>query len=669
MATPFWDRSVRYRLLAIALTPALIILPLVLGVCFYRWSEKFDALTTAKVRNDLVIAEQYLDRLEQSQLRRIDAVAASAGLDAAVDRTRREPGALGLYLESAARSQGLDFLFVITDDGAVFGGDPQVDPAAVRRDRPSVRAALAGQARTDLEVFEPAELRALAPGLAERARIGIVDPSGRAAAGGGEVDRGLVLQSARAIALPGGRTGVLVGGVLLNRNLAFVDRINSLVYHGGGLLGADKGTATLFLDDVRISTNVRLFDQDRAVGTRASPQVRDAVLDRGDVWLGRALVVDDWYISAYEPLTDSQGRRVGMLYVGFQEHPFVAARREALWLIVGAFLLAVLATVPLFLFWARGIFRPLERMVRTIDRIEAGDASARIGALGGQDEIGAVVTHFDRLLDQVQERDAELRRWNERLNRRVNARTREVRQAMARLEAATEQLVMSAKLAALGEMAAGVAHEINNPVAVIQGNVELIRDTLGPRADEMREEFQLLDDQIRRISRIVNNILQFAHANEPHVRDDLATADELIAETLPLVHHALAKGGVAVARDERATRRMRVDKAEVQQILINVIINAVHAMPGGGRVILKTRDSDLIGRPGVTLEVIDNGPGITPEVLERIFDPFFTTRLSGGTGLGLSISQMLMARQEGVISASNGPDGGAVFTLWFPQSE
>lgn len=668
MATPFWERSVRYRLLAIALTPTLIILPIVLGLSFYRWSERFDALTNAKVRNDLVIAEQYMGRLEQSQSRRIDAVAASAGFDAAVASAGRDPQALDRFLDGAAQAQGLDFLVVITGDGAVFGGDRQADLAAVRRDRPSVRAALAGQARTDLEVLEPAELRALAPGLAQRARIALVDAKGQASANGGAVERGLVLQSAQPVVLSNGRAGVLVGGLLLNRNQAFVDRINSLVYHGGGLSGADQGTATLFLDDVRISTNVRLFDQDRAVGTRASPQVRDAVLGRGDAWLGRALVVDDWYVSAYAPLTDSQGRRVGMLYVGFQEQPFVAARREALWLIIGAFLLAVLATVPLFLFWARGIFNPLERMVRTIDRIEAGDPSARIGAVGGRDEIGAVVTHFDRLLDQVQERDAELRRWNARLNKRVDERTREVRQAMARLEAATEQLVMSAKLAALGEMAAGVAHEINNPVAVIQGNVELIREALGPQADEMREEFQLLDDQVRRISRIVNNILQFAHANEPHARTDLATAQDLISETLPLVRHALNKGGVVVERRESATRRMRIDKAEVQQILINVIINAVHAMPGGGRLILETRDSDLIGRPGVTIEVIDNGPGIAPEVLERIFDPFFTTRLGGGTGLGLSISQMLMARQEGMISAHNGADGGAVFTLWLPES-
>src|SRR5687768_2794105 len=114
---------------------------------------------------------------------------------------------------------------------------------------------------------------------------------------------------------PGGAPAALVGGILLNQNLEFIDTINDLVYQSASLPEGSQGTATLFLDDVRISTNVRLFEGRRALGTRVSAAVRSAVMDEGRTWLDSAFVVNDWYISAYEPLVDSYGKRVGMLYV------------------------------------------------------------------------------------------------------------------------------------------------------------------------------------------------------------------------------------------------------------------------------------------------------------------------------------------------------------------
>ncbi|UUZ70531.1 cache domain-containing protein [Polaromonas sp. P2-4] len=119
--------------------------------------------------------------------------------------------------------------------------------------------------------------------------------------------------------------GHVQAGVLLNRNLPFIDHINEIVYPEGALPFGSQGTATLFLDDVRISTNVRLFgseSDDRAIGTRVSQMVRDAVLGHGGTWLDSAFVVNNWYVSAYEPLVDGAGQRVGMLYVGFLERPF-----------------------------------------------------------------------------------------------------------------------------------------------------------------------------------------------------------------------------------------------------------------------------------------------------------------------------------------------------------
>ena len=122
---------------------------------------------------------------------------------------------------------------------------------------------------------------------------------------------------------PQGRAGCVGRGILLNQNLEFIDTINDLVYQSASLPEGSQGTATLFLDDVRISTNVRLFEGRRALGTRVSAAVPlRGAWDEGRTWLDSAFVVNDWYISAYEPLVDSYGKRVGMLYVGFLQKPF-----------------------------------------------------------------------------------------------------------------------------------------------------------------------------------------------------------------------------------------------------------------------------------------------------------------------------------------------------------
>ncbi|EWS58010.1 hypothetical protein Y695_04738 [Hydrogenophaga sp. T4] len=113
----------------------------------------------------------------------------------------------------------------------------------------------------------------------------------------------------------GRTTALLAGGLLLNQNLDFIDHINRIVYPDGALPFGSEGTATLFLDDVRITTNVRLFQDQRAIGTRVSQTVRDRVLGQGQTWLDRAFVVNDWYVSAYDPLLDATGQRIGMLYV------------------------------------------------------------------------------------------------------------------------------------------------------------------------------------------------------------------------------------------------------------------------------------------------------------------------------------------------------------------
>ena len=283
-----------------------------------------------------------------------------------------------------------------------------------------------------------------------------------------------------------------------------------------------------------------------------SAAVRGQVLGQGETWLDRAFVVNDWYISGYLPLTDSYGAYVGMLYVGFLEEPFTTAKRNAFIAILGAFVVVMLISAPLFLRVAKGIFAPLERMTHTMFLVQRGNLSARNGAEGGTGEIGEVAGHLDDLLDQVQERDEEL-------NVRVAQRTAELQRANEKLEETFRQLVMSEKLASIGEITAGVAHEINNPVAVIQGNVDVIRESLGPHAEGIATELGLVDRQIARIQTIVGKLLQFARPGEFADLEQVVPVGPVVTDCLVLVNHVISQSGIRVETRLEAGQAVRID--------------------------------------------------------------------------------------------------------------
>jgi two-component system NtrC family sensor kinase len=660
------SRSVRVRLLAIALLPTLVVLPLLLGVTMVRWSAKFDALLISKVNGDLTIAHQYVATILENTGERIEAIADSARLhDILVDNQMMS---LAGFLEQNRNRLGLDFLFVANADGMITAS-AGTQASQVRTDWPVRASALGGKAAYAIDVFSQEELGGISPVLAQRAGLEVLPTLNSDTAQKVMETRGMTIHAASPVRLPGGEVVALIGGKLLNQNLEFIDTINDLVYREASLPEGSQGTATLFLDDVRISTNVRLFENRRALGTRVSGAVRSAVLDNGRVWLDSAFVVNDWYISAYEPLTDSYGKRVGMLYVGFLETPFARAKYETLGSVIIAFLAITIISIPIFLRWARGIFKPLERMTQTISKVDEGDLGARTGLSSTHDEIGLVAVHLDGLLQRLQEREGELRAWNQELNARVEERTQELQLANRQLEATTKQLVMSEKLATIGEITAGVAHEINNPVAVIQGNIEVARLVLGEKADLAKTEFRLIDEQVERISRIVTKLLQFARPEEFAGYVERHDPSTVISDCMPLVQHVLNRSGIMVVREDHSDGLVLMNRTELQQVLVNLIVNAAHAMPSGGTLTLTCNDEERHNRAGVSITIADTGIGMSADIVERIFEPFFTTKRQEGTGLGLSVSQMLIVRQGGEISLKSIPGLGTTFTIWLPQSE
>ncbi|MEM0934521.1 MAG: cache domain-containing protein [Pseudomonadota bacterium] len=635
-----------------ALLPLVVLMPVLLGFTMVRWIDRYDELLIAKVQSDLRVAEQFFGQIEEGQAQSLTAVAQSTRFRAA----QAEGGAgFEAFLNEERARLGLDFLIAgESPDAAAF------PPAA----RPIVQEARETAPSAGLAVFDAEALDAVRPGLAERARLALVATPAARPIERTEERRGMVILAAHRIE---GTGGVLLAGRLLNRNTEIIDRMNTLIYRGDESDEARTGTTTLFLDDVRISTNVRLFEGARALGTRVSEVVWQQVLEEGETWLDRAFVVNDWYISGYVPLTDAAGGRIGMLYTGFLEAPVTLQRNRTILTLVLAFIAVIVATVPIFLRLASGVFAPLERMSATMARVEAGVLDARIGEVETQDEIGSVAGHLDRLLDQVQERDAALRGYADNLNALVDQRTQELRDANRKLEETFSQLVLKEKLATLGEVTAGVAHEINNPVAVIQGNLELLRDALTPdQQDELRTELDLIDTQTQRISVITAKLLNFSRPGELSDGGARVDAKTAVLDALVLVAADAAKHDVQTVAHHDPAPPIEIVESELQQILVNLFINAIQAMARGGTLSVRTGPETREGQPGTCIAVSDTGPGIAPANLEHIFDPFFTTKQTEGTGLGLSISHALAAKAGGMLTAQSEIGKGATFFLWCP---
>ncbi|MDK9705074.1 MAG: cache domain-containing protein [Sulfuritalea sp.] len=658
--------SLRFKLLALALGPWLVAVPILIGILAGWGAVYYDRLLITKVQSDLAVAHGYLEQVKEGVGRRVETLAVSERLARAL-RERWGAAELGELLRDMQQRRKVDFLILLDSGGRVQAASGGPAPGSVYIEWEVVRRALAGHAEAEVDILDPARLDAIDPALTAKARTPLIATRNAQFTDRNEETRGMVIHAAAPVASSAG--SVLVGGLLLNKNLEFVDRINEIVYPEGALPLGSLGTATLFLDDVRIATNVRLFENVRAIGTRVSAAVRFAVLDQGRTWLDRAFVVNDWYVSAYEPITDSRGKRVGMLYVGFLEEPFQHARWLALAAVALLFVLTVAVAAFVSLRLARHVSQPVERMHGTMSAIEAGRTEARVGApdLAEADELAALAAHFDRLLDRLAAQTEALQRWGSELDSKVAERTQELAAANETLRSAQQRLVMSEKLAAIGQLAAGVAHEINNPVAVIQGNLDVLRETLGDAAEPAMPEIRLIQDQVFRIRLIVTKLLQFARPAEYVGYLEPVRLDQVVQDSLVLVAHQMKKTNVAVTQEMHAARPVTVNRNELQQVLINLIVNALQAMPEGGTLRLTSGDREEGGIQGGFVAVGDSGPGIAPDDRERLFDPFFTTKTSDGTGLGLWVSLGLVQRYGGRIDVASPPGGGSVFTVWLPN--
>jgi two-component system NtrC family sensor kinase len=453
----------------------------------------------------------------------------------------------------------------------------------------------------------------------------------------------------------GNVVGVLYGGLLLNGNSAIVDRVWALLFRGDRFKNADSGSVTIFRDGYRVATNVKTAAGERAVGTEASAEVREAVLKRGELWRGRAFVVKRWYISEYDPVRNYAGDVIGMLSVGLMEKTYTSIRNSV---ILSFFLLATigfLLIIGITYYMIRNITRPLGEMVFATRNISAGRFDQEVQS-NSPGEIALLADSFNAMLKSLRQMKGDLEEWGRTLEEKVKQRTEELVAMQARV-------AQSERLASLGMLAAGVAHEINNPLGGILALTGLTVEDM-KQDDPNRETLEEVIRQTERCRDIVRGLLEFSRQSKANTEP--INLNRVLEDTLSLLAKQALFFNIDVVRNlEPDLPAVMADKSQFQQVFMNILVNAVQAMDERGTITIASRH-DRAGR-SVEVAISDTGHGIPTEQINRIFDPFFTTKESGrGTGLGLSIAYGIVSTHHGAISARSEEGKGSTFTIRMP---
>jgi signal transduction histidine kinase len=318
------------------------------------------------------------------------------------------------------------------------------------------------------------------------------------------------------------------------------------------------------------------------------------------------------------------------------------------WVAVSLVLVLVLGALL-----SRRVTEPVKRLREGVQALRLGRALSVEG--DGGDEIGELGRSFNQMAAEIVRRDEEIRRWNAELQQRVDERT-------AELKTAQDQILRARRLAALGSLGAGMAHELNNPVTAITGIAALLRKELAGTPHEA--SLRTLQDQARRVSAIVGNLRAFAdqERTQPGRRFPLHSS---VLAALDLYEAQLRTHKIELTTD-LSSCDAQGDPAQIQEAIAHIVQNAISAMPDGGTLKVTLRD---VNGDALKLSVTDSGKGIPKAMRDRIFDPFFTTKDgAGAVGLGLSISHSIVEAHHGKLLVDSAEGHGATFTIVLPAA-
>ena len=495
------------------------------------------------------------------------------------------------------------------------------------------------------------------PLLSERLEIAIVETPRSIETGEEQLSEGMVLRAAYPIFdAHGDFRGALVGGVLLNGDYAIVDKIKETVYRDEKYKDLDMGFATIFQGGVRISTNVMTENSKRAIGTVVSKEVYEKVVEKGKDWIGRAFVVNDWYLSSYVPVYSIDNNIIGMLYVGILEAKYRDMKLLAMWIFLGITTLGMIVAFIISFWMGHTIIERMRILKQAAETIATGDLDYQLPRSKSSD-FGVLDKAFNDMVRSLKDRDDRLKRT-------------------------LQQLTQTERLISLGQIAAGVAHEMNNPLGGILLYSNLVLEDL-PEDSPARENMNKIVYQTNRCKEIVQNLLDFARTPS----GEMAPLDinDVLLTSLSLVKDQSMFHGIEIETSfTEGLAEVNGDRLRLEQVFLNLFINASDSMDEGGRLTVATKlisrfpsDAEkgtemekicLLASPHtIKITISDTGRGIDRAYLAHIFEPFFTTKDPGqGTGLGLSIAYGIVRKHDGFVDVESEPGRGTTFSIFLP---
>ena len=545
-------------------------------------------------------------------------------------------------LENIRQSESLDILTIADPQGKVLlrsrnpeeRGDSQASNKIIRRVLTEKKVI------ASTEILSKEELKKEGVELADRAYTRVISTPHSTSNGKDEETSGmLIITAAPVLGDKDEILGVIYGGKLLNHNYSIVDEIRDTIYEREKYYGKDIGAVTIFQKDIRISTNAKTENGNRALGTLVSEDVYKYVFIEGKTWIERAFAVDDWYITAYEPIKNISGESIGILGLGLREGKYKDMQKNAFWIFLGITFFGIILSLVICYFLTNSIMRPINSLVLATQKFASGNLEQKVRPKDLPEEIAVLGEAFNYMVSSIKDREMQLE------------------------QRAQEEIMKSERLAMVGQLAAGVAHEINNPL----GGILLFSRLLlkkAPSEGLMRDNLERIEKEAKRCQNIVKGLLEFAREREQKV--ETIQLNDVIEKTLNLFENQALFHNIDIVKQyQPGLTQIYADPVQIEQVFVNIIMNAADAMNGKGILTLITRLAET--GDYVEASVIDTGSGMSQDQIERAFDPFFTTKEAGkGTGLGLSISYGIIQEHGGTIKVSSHIGEGSTFTIVLP---
>ncbi len=450
------------------------------------------------------------------------------------------------------------------------------------------------------------------------------------------LDTALGLEYVRPFLGPQGHVDkVLCGGWIINKNFTLIDRINDAVFDREMYDGKRVGTVTIFQDNIRVTTNVLDDAGRRAIGTQVSAEVYHKVVERKETWSDRAFVVTDWYLTAYEPLKNIEGKIIGILYVGILEKPFVAVQNQMFLSLLTILLLTALPTLGVSFLLTNVMIRPLTALAAKSKKIAQGDMKTPVQADSNIREVRTLTLAFDDMIEKLSEREQTLAETNDKL------------------------AVLNKRYL---DLIGFVSHELKGILSSIVLNTYLLQKSiLGPVNERQSRVLRSMARNLDYLAITVKNFLNLSRIEKDEMtidKQDILLKEHVLESAVDTFTQQAEEKKMKISCDVPQNLMIHADPGLMQIVINNLLSNAVKYGKENGDIRVRAHAID----DGVEVTVYNDGMPIAEVDLQKLFKKFSRVVYRGmekvkGTGIGLFITKEIIQRHGGTLTVEPGLEG------------